>query len=238
MAETVKILSPGTEVWIPTPEAGCSLADSITAEDVRQLRRKHPAAGVVTYVNTSAAVKAESDVTCTSSNVVQVVDSLPHQKVLLIPDRHLASYAAGRTSKNVLRWTGQCDVHDIFAVDDVQHLRWIHPDIHVLAHPECRSDVQEAADFVGSTSALSRYVRDHRPERVALITECTMSANVAAECPDVEFVQPCSLCPYMRKIHLQNIRDSLRDEKHGVEVSESVAQPARAAIEAMLRVGV
>lgn len=236
MAETVKILSPDTDVWIPTMEAGCSLADSITAEDVRGLRQKYPRAGVVTYVNTSAAVKAESDITCTSSNVVEVVESMPHEEILVIPDRHLASYVARRTSKAILTWKGQCDVHDIFAVDDVKNLRWMHPDIHVLAHPECREDVQDAADFVGSTSGLAGYVRDKRPNRVALITECTMSANVAAECPDVEFIQPCSLCPHMRKIRLETIRDSLRQERYRVEVSESVIAGARKAIEAMLEV--
>lgn len=236
MAETVKLLSPGTDVWIPSLEAGCSLADSITAEDVRRLRQKYPRAAIVTYVNTSAAVKAESDITCTSSNVVEVVESMPHDEVFVIPDRHLASYVVARTSKTIRTWKGECEVHDLFSLDDVKSLRQMHSDIHVLAHPECRAEVQKAADFVGSTSGLSEYVREHQPARVALITECTMSANVAAECPDVEFVQPCSLCPHMRKIHLENIRDALLLERYRVDVPDGVGERARGAIEAMLEV--
>ncbi len=236
MAETVKLLSNTTEVWIPAPDAGCSLADSITADDVLNLRREHPDAGIVTYVNTSAAVKAECDITCTSSNVVKIVESVPQQEVVLIPDRHLASYAQGHTSKTIHTWHGQCDVHDIFAVDDLKYLRWTHPGIHVLAHPECRPDVQTSADFVGSTSALANYVHQHRPKKAALITECTMSANVAAQCPEVEFIQPCSLCRQMRKTRLETIRDALKNESHVVDIPDSVAPRARAAIEAMLAV--
>lgn len=236
MAETVKILSPETNVWIPSLDAGCSLAESITAEDVRELRRQHPNAAVVTYVNSSAAVKAESDICCTSSNALTIVNALPHDEIIFIPDRHLASFVMAQTSKTIHTWRGHCDVHDVFSVDDVNHLRWRHPDIHVLAHPECKRDVQSASDFVGSTSALASYIELFKPRRAALITECTMSANVAAACPNTEFVQPCSLCPHMRRISLAKILTTLKTDQHRVEVPPMVSARARRSIEAMLEV--
>jgi quinolinate synthase len=236
MAETVKIISPATRVFIPSRDAGCSLAESVTAENVRSMRKKFHNAEVVTYVNTSAEVKAESDICCTSSNAVDVVNSCTSEDVIFIPDRHLAAFVQGHTTKRIHTWAGQCDVHDVFDVQTLNELRWMHPDIHVLVHPECRPDVQKEADFVGSTSALSNYIRHRKPERVALITECTMSANVAAECPETQFIQPCSLCPHMRRISLQKILRSLQAEQFEVSIAADVATRAKSAIDAMLSV--
>lgn len=236
MAETVKIISPNTRVILPSLDAGCSLAESITAQGVRDMRLKHPNAKVVTYVNTSAEVKAESDICCTSSNAVDVVNSCESDEVIFIPDRHLAAYVQGLTDKTIHTWQGQCDVHDVFNVQTMNELRWLHPDIQILVHPECKKEVQNAADFIGSTSALANYIRTNKPERVALITECTMSANVAAECPETQFIQPCSLCPHMRRISLHKILRSLQNGQHEIIVQPEVAVRAKAAIDAMLRI--
>ncbi len=236
MAETVKIVSPNTRVLIPSLDAGCSLAESVNAENVRSMRAKFPDAQVVTYVNTSAEVKAESDICCTSSNAVDVVNSCTSEDIIFIPDRHLAAFVQEHSTKRIHTWGGQCDVHNVFQVQALNELRWLHPDIHVLVHPECPSEVQNAADFIGSTSALATYIREKKPERVALITECTMSANVAAECPDTQFIQPCSLCPHMRRISLQKILKSLQSDQFDVQVAPEVAGRARSAIDAMLRV--
>lgn len=237
MAETAKILNPRRTVLIPSLEAGCSLAESITADDVRELRREHPGVPVVTYVNTSAEVKAESDMCCTSANAVEVVESLGARRVLVIPDRYLARWVAANTEVEVLSWTGSCVVHEQFTAADVAAYREQFPGVAVLAHPECSLDVLEAADVVGSTSAMIRHVKRERPQRVALITECSMADNIAAEVPEVEMVRPCTVCPYMKKITLEGIRDALRLGRYEVTVDPGVADRARRAVERMLAVG-
>ncbi len=237
MAETAKILNPDRTVLIPSLEAGCSLAESITAEDLRRLRREHPGVPVVTYVNTSAEVKAESDICCTSANAVEVVESLGTSRVLLIPDRFLARWVAANTRVEVLSWDGSCVVHEQFTAADVAAYRAQFPGVVVLAHPECPLEVLQAADVVGSTSAMIRHVKENRPARVALITECSMADNIAAEVPDVEMVRPCTVCPYMKTITLEGIRDSLIHGRHEVTVDPEIAGRARRAVERMLAVG-
>ena len=205
MAETSKILSPEKTVLIPDLAAGCSLAASITGEDVRLLRQRFPGVPIVTYVNTSAEVKAESDICCTSSNAVDVVESLGAPRVFLIPDQYLARNVANRTKVEILTWAGSCEVHERFTADDIRAFRKSHPGVVVLAHPECPPEVVAEADFAGSTSAMIGYVEGKRPKRVVMVTECSMSDNVAASLPDVEFVRPCNLCPHMKRITLPKI---------------------------------
>jgi quinolinate synthase len=237
MAETAKILCPEKTVLIPDLEAGCSLAESITGGDVRLLRERYPGAPVVTYVNTSAAVKAESDVCCTSANAVEVVDSLKTDRVIFLPDEYLGRYVASKTKTEIILWKGHCEVHERFTGEEIEAYRRQHPDIAVLAHPECPPDVLAASDFVGSTSGLIRHVEEHRPRRVVLITECSMSDNVAVQFPEVEFVRPCNLCPHMKRITLPNILRSLQEMEHRVDVEPEVADRARGAVERMLAVG-
>ncbi len=209
MAETAKLLNPGKTVLIPDMGAGCSLADSITPEDVALLREAHPGVPIITYVNTSAAVKAASDICCTSGNAKKVVESLGVPRVLMIPDEFLAQNVARETDVEILAWHGHCEVHERFTPDDIRELRESHPGVVVLAHPECPPDVVEAADFAGSTAVMSDYVGEKKPQRVVLLTECSMSDNVAVDHPDVEFIRPCNLCPHMKRITLANIRDAL-----------------------------
>ena len=237
MAETAKLLNPTKKVLIPDMGAGCSLADSITAADVDLLRQKYPGVPVVAYVNTSADVKAASDITCTSSNAVAVVESLGVPKVLMIPDEFLAKYVATRTKVEIAYWKGHCEVHERFTAADIARFRESHPGVVVLAHPECPPEVIEASDFAGSTAAMSNYVKDHQPGRVVLITECSMSDNVAVENPDVEFIRPCNLCPHMKRITLGAIRNALETMTHEVHVDPAVAGRARLAVERMLAVG-
>jgi quinolinate synthase len=237
MAETAKILSPEKTVLIPDLEAGCSLAESITAADVRLLRERYPGAPVVTYVNTSAAVKAESDICCTSANAVEVVDSLKTDRVIFLPDEYLGRYVASQTRTEIILWKGHCEVHERFTGDEIEAYRKQHPDIAVLAHPECPPDVLAASDFVGSTSGLIQHLDAHRPRRVVLITECSMSDNVAVEFPETEFVRPCNLCPHMKRITLPKILQALQEMEHRVEVEPDVAERARSAVERMLEVG-
>jgi quinolinate synthase len=237
MAETAKILSPEKTVLIPDLRAGCSLAESITGEDVRRLRAQHPDAPVVTYVNTSADVKAESDICCTSSNAVQVVESLGVDRVIFLPDEYLASYVASQTTVEIIRWDGRCEVHERFTPEEIRSYRRATPDLVVLAHPECPPEVLAEADYVGSTSGMAAYVRDRQPGRVAMITECSMSDNVAAENPGVEFIRPCNLCPHMKRITLPGILRSLETLEHRVEVDPAIAERAREAVERMLEVG-
>ena len=237
MAETAKVLNPGKTVLIPDPSAGCSLAESITAEDVRQLKARHPGVPVVTYVNTSAAVKAESDVCCTSANAVQVVESLGVPQVIFIPDEFLGKWVATQTSVEVILWSGHCEVHERFTGDDLRGLRVSHPGIRILAHPECPPGVLAEADYVGSTSGMVAHVRTERPRQLALITECSMSDNVAAEFPDLQFVRPCNLCPHMKRITLPNILDALTRLETKVEVADDIAGRARRSVERMLAVG-
>ncbi|MEN8723039.1 MAG: quinolinate synthase NadA [Alphaproteobacteria bacterium] len=236
MAETSKVLAPEKKVLIPDMEAGCSLAASITGADVRLLKEKYPGVPIVTYVNTSADVKAESDICCTSSNAVQIVESLGTDRVLMIPDEYLAQYVATQTEVEILTWKGHCEVHERFSPADIETYRKSHPGVVVLAHPECPPDVIAAADFTGSTSGLINYVDQKRPKRVVMITECSMSDNVAVEFPDVDFVRPCNLCPHMKRITLPKILDTLQHMRHEVHVDQAVAKGARASVEAMLAI--
>jgi quinolinate synthase len=236
MAETAKLLNPSKTVLIPDRRAGCSLADSITPEDVRLLRRSYPGVPIVTYVNTSAAVKAESDICCTSGNAKAIIESLGVDRVIMLPDEYLAKNIAAETKVKVITWTGHCEVHERFSAREVQQLRENHPGVVVLAHPECPPDVLAAADFAGSTAAMSSYVATRRPPRVVLLTECSMSDNVAIQYPELEFIRPCNLCPHMKTITLGNIRRALETMQHQVTIDESVAARARLAVERMLAV--
>ena len=236
MAETSKILSPEKTILIPDLNAGCSLAASITANDVRLLREKYPGIPIVTYVNTSAEVKAESDICCTSSNALAIVESLKSDTVLMIPDQYLARNIAKQTKKKILTWQGACEVHERFTPDDVLKLRKKWSGVIVLAHPECTPDVVTEADFTGSTGAMSNYVRDKKPEKVLLMTECSMSDNLSVENPGVEFVRLCNSCPYMKLISLQNILTCLQTMTHEVTIDPSITARARLAVERMLAV--
>jgi quinolinate synthase len=237
MAETAKILSPEKTVLMPDMRAGCSLAESITAEDVRLLRQHYPGVPIVAYVNTSAAVKAEVDICCTSANAVEVVESLGAPEVICLPDEYLARYVASRTAVKIISWHGHCEVHERFTGDEIRGLRQGTRDLVVLAHPECPPDVLAEADFVGSTAGMSRYVSEKHPPRVVLITECSMADNVAVDHPEVEFVRPCNLCPHMKRITLPNILGALETMSHAVTVEPSIAARARQSVERMLAVG-
>lgn len=236
MAESAKILAPRKTVLIPDLEAGCSLASSITAEDVRTLRLAHPGAPVVSYINTSAEVKAASTVCCTSANAVQVVESLRVDKVVFLPDRFLGNYVAAQTEVELALWNGRCEVHETFTASQARHARERYG-AKLVAHPECPPEVQAEADFVGSTSEMGQWLAKERPERVALITECSMADNLRARFPGTEFIKPCNLCPHMQRITLPKIYACLRDLRHAVEVPEGVAERARAALGRMLAVG-
>jgi quinolinate synthase len=240
MAETSKILAPSKTVLIPDMEAGCSLAASITGADVRLLRQKYPGLPVVTYVNTSADVKAESDVCCTSSNAVAVVEDIAREKgvdtVIMVPDKYLAQNVAKQTKIKVITYDGACEVHERFTPQDIRNFRAANPGVVVLTHPECPPDVVAEADFSGSTSAMIGYVGNHHPEKVVLVTECSMSDNVAIEFPDVEFVRPCNLCPYMKRITLPKILHSLQTMTTEVRVDPAIAERAKQAVERMLAV--
>jgi quinolinate synthase len=240
MAETSKILSPDKIVLIPDARAGCSLAASITGADVRLLREKHPGLPVVTYVNTSAEVKAESDICCTSGNAVRVVEAIAREfgtdTVIMIPDQYLAKNVAAKTGIKVITWAGSCEVHERFTAEEIRRFREQNPGITVLAHPECPPEVVAEADFAGSTAAMIGYVGKHHPRRVVMVTECSMSDNVAVEYPDVDFVRPCNLCPHMKRITLDGILHSLQTMTHAVEVDQAVSARARVAIERMLAV--
>lgn len=234
MAETSKLLNPDKTVLIPDLEAGCSLAASITADDVRALRRAYPGVPIVTYVNTSAAVKAECDICCTSSNAVKVVESLGAERVLLIPDEYLAKYVQTQTDVEIIAWKGRCEVHERFTAAELEAFRASDPGVKIIAHPECPPEVIDTADFTGSTSAMINWVKTERPDKVLLVTECSMSSNVAAEVPEVEFIRPCNLCPHMKRISLENIRDALLFMEHEVTVDPAVADKARRAVERMV----
>lgn len=236
MAETAKLLNPTKTVLIPDMGAGCSLADSITPEDVALLRQAHPGVPIITYVNTSAAVKAASDICCTSGNAKKVVESLGVPRVIMIPDEYLARNVARETDVEIIAWHGHCEVHELFTAQDIRDLREAHPGVVVLAHPECPPDVVQEADFAGSTAVMSDYVGINKPARVVLLTECSMSDNVAVDHPDVDFVRPCNLCPHMKRITLSNIRQALEENRHEVTVDESLIAPARLAVERMLAI--
>jgi quinolinate synthase len=234
MAETAKLLNPEKTVLIPDLKAGCSLSSSITAEDVRILRQRYPDTPVVTYVNTSAAVKAESDICCTSSNALDVVRSLGARRVILLPDEFLGRYVASQTGIEIILWRGHCQVHARFTADEIRSYRNQYKGIEVLAHPECPPDVLAEANFVGSTTGMIRYIDQKRPPRIVMITECSMSDNVAVEFPQIEFVRPCNLCPHMKRITLPKILQSLQDTKHTISIEPSIAGKARMAVQRML----
>ena len=237
MAETAKLVNPEKTVLVPDLRAGCSLAESITGADVRLLREKYPGVPVVTYVNTSAEVKAESDICCTSGNAVEVVESLGVPRVIFLPDEYLGRYVASQTKTEIVLWQGHCEVHERFTAAEIEAFRKQHPDVTVLAHPECPPDVLAAADYVGSTAGMVRHLESARPSRVVLVTECSMSDNVAVHFPKTEFVRPCNLCPHMKRITLPKILHALQTMEHRVEVEPAVADRARRAVERMLAVG-
>lgn len=234
MAETSKILSPHKTVLIPDSRAGCSLAASITGEDVRALREAYPGVPVVTYVNTSAEVKAESDICCTSSNAVRVVESLGVPRVIMIPDEYLAKYVATQTDVEIITWHGHCEVHERFSGEELSEFREANPGLKIIAHPECGPDVIEEADFTGSTSGMIHWVKDNRPSKVLLVTECSMSHNVQAETPGVQFIQPCNFCPHMKRITLPKLLNALVNMEEEVTVDPQIAERARRSVERMI----
>lgn len=235
MAETAKLLSPQKTVLIPDLEAGCSLAASITAEDIRRLKQAHPGVPVVTYVNTSVAVKAESDVCCTSANALQVVEALGAERVIFLPDGYLASWVATQTEVEIVGWQGRCEVHERFSAREIEEYRDLHPDgIRVIAHPECAPDVLAVSDYVGSTAQMIDYLGATRPDKVVLLTECSMSDNLTAAFPEIDFVRPCNLCPHMKRITLDNILTALSEMRFQVEIPEDVLTRARCSVERML----
>jgi len=236
MAETAKLLNPSRTVLIPDTAAGCSLAESITPADVRALRLRYPGIPVVTYVNTSAAVKAASDICCTSGNARRIVEALGVPRVIMIPDEYLARNIAAETGVEIISWSGQCEVHQRFTPGDVRGLRQAHPGLVVVTHPECPPDVVAEADFSGSTAMMEEFVQRHAPGKVALSTECSMSDNLAVRHPEVEFIRPCNLCPHMKRITVANIRHALETMMHAVEIDPAIAAPARMAVERMLAV--
>ncbi|MGH7047439.1 MAG: quinolinate synthase NadA [Stellaceae bacterium] len=237
MAETAKLLNPEKTVLIPDLEAGCSLAASITAADIRLMRERHPGVPIVTYVNTSAAVKAESDICCTSGNAKKIVESLGAKRVIMLPDEYLARNIATQTKVEIIAWKGHCEVHERFTAEDVRSVRASHPGVVVLAHPECPPEVVAECDFTGSTAAMADYVGRQQPARVVLLTECSMSDNVALQYPELDFVRPCNLCPHMKRITLPKIRKALETMSHEVTVEPAIAARARQAVERMLAIG-
>ena len=237
MAETAKLLNPTRTVLIPDLEAGCSLAASITADDVRLLRQRYPGVPVVTYVNTSAAVKAESDICCTSANAVRVVESLGVDRVIFLPDEFLGRWVASQTKVQCILWKGHCEVHERFTAEDIRQYKQQFDDVEVLAHPECPPEVLAEVDFVGSTAAMIDHLHDTPTRRVVMITECSMSDNVAVQFPELEFIRPCNLCPHMKRITLPKILRSLQTMEYKIEIDQDVAERARLAVERMVAVG-
>ena len=237
MAETAKLMNPNKKVLLPDMGAGCALASSITGKDVRMLKEKYPGVPVVTYVNTSAEVKAESDVCCTSANAVKVVESLGVDKVIFLPDHYLANYVQKNTKVKIISWQGTCIVHEKFTGKEVEDIRKENPDIKVIAHPECPPDVITASDFAGSTSNMVKYVKEKQPKKVLLVTECSMSDNVQIENPNVQFIKPCNLCPHMKKITLNKIYDCLKNETNEIKIGHNIAAMARKSVQRMAAIG-
>ena len=237
MAETAKILSYEKTVLIPDLDAGCSLAASITGEDVRQLKKRYPGVPVVTYVNTYADVRAETDICCTSANAVQVVESLGVNRVIFLPDGYLGRYVEAQTDVELILWDGTCEVHERFSAEEIRDYRKAYPGIHVIAHPECSPNVLAEVDFVGSTSGMIKHVGESQPEKVIMITECSMSDNVAVEYPEVEFVRPCNLCPHMKRITLPKILHSLQNLEYEIKLDRDIAERAIVSLQRMLEVG-
>nr|WP_245958488.1 quinolinate synthase NadA [Pelagibacterium sediminicola] len=234
MAETSKLLNPQKTVLIPDSRAGCSLAASITADDVRAMRASYPGVPVVTYVNSSAAVKAETDVCCTSSNALQIVEAVKGDTVIMIPDQYLAQNTAKKTKKKIITWAGACEVHETFTAGDIAELRAAYPGAKIIAHPECPPEVIDAVDFAGSTSGMINWVKTEKPAKVVMVTECSMSDNVAAETEGVSFLRGCNICPHMKRINLENILWSLHTGTEEVTIAEELMEPARASVERMI----
>ena len=237
MAETAKLMSPEKKVFLPDMRAGCSLSSSITGEDVRNLKKKYPGVPVVSYVNTSADVKAETDVCCTSANAVKIVKSLGVKKVIFLPDDYLAKYVASQTDVEIISWKGICIVHDQFNQKEIENIRKNNPGIKIIAHPECPPEVIKASDFAGSTSGMINYVKDNQPKKVMMVTECSMSDNIQVENPNVEFIKPCNLCPYMKKITLKKIFDCLKNETNEIKIGHNIAARARKSVQRMAEIG-
>jgi len=237
MAETAKLMSPNKKVLLPDMDAGCSLSSSITGEDVRKLKKKYPGVPVVSYVNTSAEVKAETDICCTSANAVKIVQSLGVKKVIFLPDEFLAKYVASQTNVEIISWTGTCEVHEQFNDEEINEIRKNNPGIKIIAHPECPPDVIKASDFAGSTSGMIKYVKDNQPEKVMMVTECSMSDNVQIDNPNVKFVRPCNLCPHMKKITLPKVLDCLENETNELRMDDLILEKARKSVERMAEIG-
>ena len=237
MAETAKLMNPNKKVLLPDMGAGCSLASSITGKDVKMLKEKYPSVPVVTYVNTSADVKAESDICCTSANAVKVVESLGVDKVIFLPDQYLAKYVSTKTKVQIISWVGSCIVHERFSAQEIKDIRKQNPEIIILSHPECPAEVIAASDYTGSTSGMSKYVKKNQPSKVMLVTECSMSDNVQVDNPNVQFIKPCNLCPHMKTITLPKILDCLEKETNEILIPEIISRKARKAVERMVAVG-
>ena len=237
MAETAKILSYDKTILIPDERAGCSLADTITADQLREWKAQHPGAVVVSYVNTTAAVKAETDICCTSANAVKIVESLGVKKVIFLPDDYLAKYVASQTKVEIIAWKGICMVHDQFTEKEIHDIRAKNPGIKIIAHPECPPDVIKASDFAGSTGGMIKYVKDNQPKKVMMVTECSMSDNIQVENPNVEFIRPCNLCPHMKKITLPKILDCLENETGEIIMDKETIEKARIPVERMVAIG-
>jgi quinolinate synthase len=237
MAETAKLMNPTKKVLLPDMNAGCSLSSSITGKDVRLLKEKYPGVPVVSYINTSADVKAETDVCCTSANAVKVVESLGAKKVIFLPDLYLAKYVASKTNVEIISWKGTCVVHEQFTAKEINEIKEQNPDIVVIAHPECPPDVINASDFAGSTSGMSEYVKKNQPKKVMMVTECSMSDNVQVENPKVEFIKPCNLCPYMKKITLPKILKCLENESNEIIIPNNLIEKAKLSVERMTSIG-
>jgi len=237
MAETAKLMNPSKKILLPDMGAGCSLAASITGKDVRMLKEKYPSVPVVTYVNTSAEVKAESDICCTSANAVRVVESLGVDKVIFLPDQYMAKYVQTKTKVQIISWVGTCIVHERFSAHEIKDIKKQNPEIVVLTHPECPPEVIASSDFTGSTSGMSQYVKKNQPSKVMLVTECSMSDNVQVENPNVQFIKPCNLCPHMKTITLPKILDCLEKETNEILIPEVISKKARKAVERMVAIG-
>jgi len=237
MAETAKLMNPSKKILLPDMGAGCYLAASITGKDVRMLKEKYPSVPVVTYVNTSAEVKAESDICCTSANAVRVVESLGVDKVIFLPDQYMAKYVQTKTKVQIISWVGTCIVHERFSAHEIKDIKKQNPEIVVLTHPECPPEVIASSDFTGSTSGMSQYVKKNQPSKVMLVTECSMSDNVQVENPNVQFIKPCNLCPHMKTITLPKILDCLEKETNEILIPEVISRKARKAVERMVAVG-
>ena len=237
MAETAKLMNPKKKVLLPDMDAGCSLASSVTGKDVRLLKEKYPGVPVVSYVNTSAEVKAESDICCTSANVIQVVESLGTSKVIFLPDQYMAKYISTKTKVQIISWVGTCIVHERFSAQEINDVKKQNPGIKILSHPECSPEVIAVSDFTGSTSGMAKYVDKNQPEKVMLVTECSMSDNVQVNNPNVQFIRPCNLCPYMKTITLPKILDCLETEANEILIPEMISRKARKAVERMAAIG-